>query len=33
MVHINGATNVGEILSRYPETRHIFRKYGIPFNG
>lgn len=33
MVQLTNKTNLGEILSLYPETQKVFRKYGIPTGG
>lgn len=33
MVQVTNETNVGELLAYYPETRTVFRKFGIPCTG
>lgn len=33
MVQITKETNAGEILGNYPETRRVFRQFGIQCNG
>lgn len=33
MVHVNNKTNVGELLSSYPEVSKTLRKFGVPASG
>ena len=33
MDHLDLKTNLAEILSKYPQTAHTFRKFGISTNG
>lgn len=33
MVRIDNQTNISELLSFYPETGKVFRKFGVPVNG